>query len=189
MDGEDQDVVLRQQQLDFSCPYCFEDFDITSLCYHLEDEHCFESTPAVSAISLICYSHQDYGVIHIHPWVGLPGQVRTQMFAIFFLIYLWGVPGVLFWAHVGTTKYVGVSFSLRGYDCFFSSTGNSTTVIILCVNILHIVILLKKSCILQRFFAAFVVARSVIWLQGRGTCCEDSIFCIGTTYMIVWFVG
>ncbi len=92
MDGEDQDVVLRQQQLDFSCPYCFEDFDITSLCYHLEDEHCFESTPAVSAIPLICYSHQDYGVIHIHPWVGLPGQVRTQMFAIFFLNLFMGGP-------------------------------------------------------------------------------------------------
>jgi hypothetical protein len=92
VDGEDQDVVLRQQQLDFSCPYCFEDFDITSLCYHLEDEHCFESTPAVSAISLICYSHQDYGVIHIHPWVGLPGQVRTQMVANFFFKLFMGCP-------------------------------------------------------------------------------------------------
>jgi hypothetical protein len=50
VDGEDQDVVLRQQQLDFSCPYCFEDFDITSLCYHLEDEHCFESTPAICPV-------------------------------------------------------------------------------------------------------------------------------------------
>ncbi|XP_029119168.1 protein DEHYDRATION-INDUCED 19 homolog 4 isoform X2 [Elaeis guineensis] len=28
---------------DFSCPYCYEDHDITSLCAHLEDEHLFES--------------------------------------------------------------------------------------------------------------------------------------------------
>jgi hypothetical protein len=76
------------------------------------------------------------------------------------------VAGVLFRAHLGTMKYVGVSFSLRGYYCFFSSKGNSTTVVILCVNILHIVSLLKKSCILQRLFAAFVVARSLIRLQG-----------------------
>lgn len=81
--------MLRQQQLDFSCPYCFEDFDITSLCYHLEDEHCFESTPAVSAISLFCYSHQGHGVFDIHPWVGLPGQ-DPDVCNLFILIYLWG---------------------------------------------------------------------------------------------------
>jgi hypothetical protein len=98
------------------------------------------------------------------------------MFAIYFLKFIYGgVAGVLFRARVGTMKYVGVSFSLMGYACLFSSTGNSTAVIILCVNILHIVSLLKKSCILQRLFATFVVARSVIQLQG----CEDSIFCIG----------
>lgn len=86
--------------------------------------------------------------------------------------------GVLFRARVGTMKYVGVSFSLMCYACFFSSTGNSTTVVILCVNILHIVSLLKKSCILQRLFATFVVARSVIQLQGWVPAVR-SIFCIG----------
>lgn len=90
MDGEDQDVVLRQQQLDFSCPYCFEDFDITSLCYHLEDEHCFESTPAVSAISLICYSNQGHGVLHIHPWVALPGQDPDVCKFFFFNLFMGG---------------------------------------------------------------------------------------------------
>ncbi|KAL5208572.1 hypothetical protein ABZP36_033007 [Zizania latifolia] len=29
--------------LDFPCPYCYEDHNITSLCAHLEDEHPFES--------------------------------------------------------------------------------------------------------------------------------------------------
>lgn len=24
---------------DFPCPYCYEDFDIASLCAHLQDEH------------------------------------------------------------------------------------------------------------------------------------------------------
>ncbi|KAI3986745.1 hypothetical protein MKX01_014283 [Papaver californicum] len=28
---------------DFPCPYCYEDYDIVSLCFHLEDEHPFES--------------------------------------------------------------------------------------------------------------------------------------------------
>ncbi|CAK9189413.1 unnamed protein product [Sphagnum troendelagicum] len=28
---------------DLPCPYCYEDFDATSLCSHLEDEHYFES--------------------------------------------------------------------------------------------------------------------------------------------------
>ncbi|XP_024522647.1 protein DEHYDRATION-INDUCED 19 homolog 4 [Selaginella moellendorffii] len=27
---------------DFACPYCEEEFDITSLCLHLEIEHCFD---------------------------------------------------------------------------------------------------------------------------------------------------
>ncbi|KAI8531188.1 hypothetical protein RHMOL_Rhmol11G0117700 [Rhododendron molle] len=33
---------------DFPCPYCYEDFDIVSLCSHLEDEHSFESKSALS---------------------------------------------------------------------------------------------------------------------------------------------
>nr|XP_009395033.1 PREDICTED: protein DEHYDRATION-INDUCED 19 isoform X3 [Musa acuminata subsp. malaccensis] len=31
---------------DFPCPYCYEDHDITSLCFHLEEEHGFESKAA-----------------------------------------------------------------------------------------------------------------------------------------------
>lgn len=33
---------------DFPCPYCYEEYDIASLCSHLEDEHSFESKVAVS---------------------------------------------------------------------------------------------------------------------------------------------
>lgn len=37
---------------DFPCPYCYEDFDISSLCAHLEDEHSCESKVTVSLIAL-----------------------------------------------------------------------------------------------------------------------------------------
>jgi len=58
VDG-DEDV-----RSDFSCPYCYEDFDLTSLCSHLEDEHCFEFKPAVS------YSHSSI-VFFISLWIAL----------------------------------------------------------------------------------------------------------------------
>jgi len=45
---------------DFSCPYCYEDFDITSLCAHLEDEHCFESKPAVSQFPSSSYAFHPF---------------------------------------------------------------------------------------------------------------------------------
>lgn len=32
---------------DVPCPYCYEDFDIGSLCIHLEDEHSCESRATV----------------------------------------------------------------------------------------------------------------------------------------------
>lgn len=35
---------------DFPCPFCYEDYDIASLCSHLEDEHPFESKVAVCPI-------------------------------------------------------------------------------------------------------------------------------------------
>lgn len=41
---------------DFPCPYCYEDFDIASLCSHLEDEHSCESKVTVSDIKL-CFRH------------------------------------------------------------------------------------------------------------------------------------
>ncbi|KAF3451439.1 hypothetical protein FNV43_RR07534 [Rhamnella rubrinervis] len=35
---------------EFPCPYCYEDFDIASLCSHLEDEHSCESKVTVCPI-------------------------------------------------------------------------------------------------------------------------------------------
>ncbi|KAH8511828.1 hypothetical protein H0E87_009124, partial [Populus deltoides] len=39
--------VEEEARPDFPCPYCYEDFDIGSLCSHLEDEHSSESKVAV----------------------------------------------------------------------------------------------------------------------------------------------
>jgi hypothetical protein len=40
LDDVDGDEDMRAE---FSCPYCYEEFDIAALCSHLEEEHCFES--------------------------------------------------------------------------------------------------------------------------------------------------
>ncbi|PIA36525.1 hypothetical protein AQUCO_03300006v1 [Aquilegia coerulea] len=42
--------VEEEVRPDFACPYCFEDYDIASLCSHLEDEHPFESKVTVCPI-------------------------------------------------------------------------------------------------------------------------------------------
>uniref|UniRef100_A0A0D6R1P4 Drought induced 19 protein type zinc-binding domain-containing protein n=1 Tax=Araucaria cunninghamii TaxID=56994 RepID=A0A0D6R1P4_ARACU len=35
---------------DFTCPFCYEDFDIALLCCHLEDDHCFETKNVVCPV-------------------------------------------------------------------------------------------------------------------------------------------
>nr|GMC83888.1 protein DEHYDRATION-INDUCED 19 homolog 4-like [Ipomoea batatas] len=42
--------VEEEARPDFPCPYCYEDFDITSLCSHLEDEHSCDSKVTVCPI-------------------------------------------------------------------------------------------------------------------------------------------
>ena len=37
---------------DFPCPYCYEEFDVGSLCTHLEDDHPCESRATVCFPSL-----------------------------------------------------------------------------------------------------------------------------------------
>ncbi|XP_041026130.1 protein DEHYDRATION-INDUCED 19-like [Juglans microcarpa x Juglans regia] len=46
----DEFEVDDEVRPDFPCPYCYEDFDIVSLCSHLEDEHSFESKVTVCPI-------------------------------------------------------------------------------------------------------------------------------------------
>ncbi|KAL4330578.1 protein DEHYDRATION-INDUCED 19 isoform X1 [Arachis duranensis] len=41
--GMDDFDLEEEVRPDFPCPYCYEDFDIASLCSHLEDEHSCES--------------------------------------------------------------------------------------------------------------------------------------------------
>ncbi|XP_060202993.1 protein DEHYDRATION-INDUCED 19 homolog 4-like isoform X1 [Lycium barbarum] len=42
--------VEEEARPDFPCPYCYEDFDIASLCSHIEDEHSCESKATVCPI-------------------------------------------------------------------------------------------------------------------------------------------
>lgn len=37
-------------RIEFSCPFCCADFDIGSLCSHIEEEHCFESKAVVCPV-------------------------------------------------------------------------------------------------------------------------------------------
>ncbi|CAL9192783.1 unnamed protein product [Musa hybrid cultivar] len=50
---EEEEEEEEDVRPDFPCPYCYEDHDITSLCYHLEEEHAFESKTAVCPICTI----------------------------------------------------------------------------------------------------------------------------------------
>ncbi|KAI5590884.1 hypothetical protein BDE02_04G040400 [Populus trichocarpa] len=42
--------VEEEARPDFPCPYCYEDFDIRSLCSQLEDEHSYESKVAACPV-------------------------------------------------------------------------------------------------------------------------------------------
>ncbi|PKA59070.1 Protein dehydration-induced 19 [Apostasia shenzhenica] len=46
----DEFEVEDEARSEFSCPFCCEDHDISSLCTHLEDEHSFESKVAVCPV-------------------------------------------------------------------------------------------------------------------------------------------
>lgn len=48
--GIDDFDVEEEVRPDFPCPYCYEDFDIASLCSHLEDEHSCESRVTICPI-------------------------------------------------------------------------------------------------------------------------------------------
>lgn len=45
--------VEEEVRPDFPCPYCYEDFDIASLCSHLEDEHSCESKVTICPVCSI----------------------------------------------------------------------------------------------------------------------------------------
>lgn len=44
------DVEGDDTRVDFLCPFCYVDFDIASLCCHLEEEHCFDATVAACPV-------------------------------------------------------------------------------------------------------------------------------------------
>ncbi|CAK8577656.1 unnamed protein product [Lathyrus sativus] len=48
--GIDDFDVEEEVRPDFPCPYCYEEFDIGSLCSHLEDEHSCESRVTICPV-------------------------------------------------------------------------------------------------------------------------------------------
>ena len=68
MDGDEE---LR---VEFACPYCLEEFDVSTLCSHLEDEHCFESKVAVSEPSIHFLDDDDDDDL---------------LFIIYYLLFIW----------------------------------------------------------------------------------------------------
>ncbi|KMZ68106.1 Protein DEHYDRATION-INDUCED 19 [Zostera marina] len=48
--GMDDYEMEEEMRLEFPCPYCYEEYDITALCVHLEDEHPFESKVIICSI-------------------------------------------------------------------------------------------------------------------------------------------
>ncbi|PNX61108.1 protein dehydration-induced 19-like [Trifolium pratense] len=49
--GIDDFDVEEEVRPDFPCPYCYEEFDIGSLCSHLEDEHSCESRVTILLVA------------------------------------------------------------------------------------------------------------------------------------------
>ncbi|KAJ0735292.1 putative drought induced 19 type, zinc-binding protein [Helianthus annuus] len=61
-----EDVEVEEEiRPDFPCPYCYEDFDIGSLCSHLEDEHSCESKAAVIFLSFFPFPLSLYIYIYV----------------------------------------------------------------------------------------------------------------------------
>ncbi|KAK8681029.1 hypothetical protein V6N13_053436 [Hibiscus sabdariffa] len=54
LDGLSHDDLEVEEEVrpDFPCPYCYEDFDIASLCSHLEDDHPCDSKVTICPV---CY--------------------------------------------------------------------------------------------------------------------------------------
>lgn len=80
--GIDDFEVEDEVRPDFPCPYCYEDFDIVSLCSHLEDEHSCESKVTVR-VSLHIYPHICTFCFSLYVW-----SVRESQIKIAFLIWL-----------------------------------------------------------------------------------------------------
>lgn len=54
--------VEEEGRPDFPCPYCYEEYDLASLCLHLKDEHPSESRVTVSFF-YSCFLKDCYVVI------------------------------------------------------------------------------------------------------------------------------
>eukprot|EP00252_Welwitschia_mirabilis_P008450 TRINITY_DN202_c0_g1_i2.p1 TRINITY_DN202_c0_g1~~TRINITY_DN202_c0_g1_i2.p1 ORF type:complete len:120 (-),score=6.61 TRINITY_DN202_c0_g1_i2:985-1344(-) len=63
------DLDGRETRVDFLCPYCYVEYDIVSLCNHLEDEHSCEPSNAACPICAVNVGNDIVGHItsqHCH---------------------------------------------------------------------------------------------------------------------------
>ncbi|XP_010260315.1 PREDICTED: protein DEHYDRATION-INDUCED 19-like [Nelumbo nucifera] len=58
--------VEEEVRPDFPCPFCYEDYDIASLCSHIEDEHPFESKVTVCPICSVKVARDLLNHIMLH---------------------------------------------------------------------------------------------------------------------------
>jgi len=81
------DLEGDDTRVDFLCPFCYVDFDIASLCCHLEEEHCFEATVAVCPVCAVNAGNDIVGHItsqHSHLFKGqrrrkyLRGRIQSN---------------------------------------------------------------------------------------------------------------
>ncbi|GMH05468.1 hypothetical protein Nepgr_007308 [Nepenthes gracilis] len=66
LNSDEFEVEDDRVRPDISCPYCYEDFDIASLCIHLEDDHSSESTPTVCPICSVKVARDMLSHITLH---------------------------------------------------------------------------------------------------------------------------
>jgi hypothetical protein len=81
------DLEGDDMRVDFHCPFCYVDFDIASLCCHLEEEHSFETTVAACPVCAVNVGNDIVGHItsqHSHLFKGqrrrkyLRGRIQSN---------------------------------------------------------------------------------------------------------------
>ncbi|KAL0398561.1 UNVERIFIED_CONTAM: protein dehydration-induced [Sesamum radiatum] len=67
--------IEEEVRPDYPCPYCYEEFDVASLCSHLEDEHSCESKAilALKELSQDIYPCRDLREAHLQVLLGGSG--------------------------------------------------------------------------------------------------------------------
>ncbi|KAH7435626.1 hypothetical protein KP509_06G072400 [Ceratopteris richardii] len=80
--SHDDSDIHDNIQIEFPCPFCGGEFDIGSLCFHIEEEHCFESKAVVCPVCSIKVKNDLVGHIAIQHGHLLKMQHRRFRMAV-----------------------------------------------------------------------------------------------------------